>query len=550
MKGTALIVDDNVENLYMLRLLLQGHGYRVMEAHNGEEALAIARECPPDVVISDILMPVMDGFTLCREWKKDESLRFRPFVFYTATYTDPKDEEFALSLGAERFIVKPADPEDFMHIIEGVLQDFEAGKVVPPETLPRDEASILERYNQRLIQKLEKKMLDLERETALRRRSEKRLRLLVNLFLGLGTDCLKNMERIVRLGREVLEIPLIAYLRKGKESVSLIVTGEEECRKIREEEAGFLLRLMEEKDFPLVVEALQARREVKDNGLLSVWGMDSLLGWGVRLHGMSVGLLACLREGSGGWTAEEISIAGMLARALSIEEERLDAEEKTRDFIDVASHEIRHPVTIVRGYAQSLEELWDRLSHEDVRDMLQAIEYGSDRLERLASRLLDVSRIQRGRMETEVEETDLGLALSRWKNYIRRSPVGNRIRVEISKDLGTGRADLFRLEELLDILVENAVKFSPPDTEIEVEIARDGDKLTGAVMDRGYGVPAEIAERIFERFFQGEDVLHHSTEGMGIGLYIAREIVKEHGGRIWYQPREGGGSAFRFFITV
>ena len=113
----VLIVDDNAQSAYMLRTLLRGHGYRVESAENGAEALAAAARERPDLVISDILMPVMDGFALCRAWKGDEALRAIPFVFYTATYTDPKDEQLALGMGAARFIVKPSEPDRFMAAI-------------------------------------------------------------------------------------------------------------------------------------------------------------------------------------------------------------------------------------------------------------------------------------------------------------------------------------------------------------------------------------------------------------------------------------------------
>jgi response regulator RpfG family c-di-GMP phosphodiesterase len=175
----VLIVDDQEQNLYLLKTLFGGHGYQVVEAANGAEALALARTSPPDVIISDILMPVMDGFALCLEWKKDAGLKDIPFVFYTATYTDPKDEEFALSLGAARFIVKPVETDEFISIIGQLLTEVESGTLATPETSLREEATYYRMYNETLIRKLEDKMLELEKanrlleeDIASRRRAE------------------------------------------------------------------------------------------------------------------------------------------------------------------------------------------------------------------------------------------------------------------------------------------------------------------------------------------------------------------------------------------
>ena len=158
----VLIVDDQEQNLYLLKTMLSGNGYQVLEAANGAEALALARTGPPDVVISDILMPVMDGFSLCQEWKKDTGLRDIPFVFYTATYTDPKDEEFALSLGAARFMVKPVETDEFISMLKQLLSEVESGTLEVPETSLREEATYYQMYNETLIRKLEDKMLELE----------------------------------------------------------------------------------------------------------------------------------------------------------------------------------------------------------------------------------------------------------------------------------------------------------------------------------------------------------------------------------------------------
>jgi CheY-like chemotaxis protein len=128
-----LIVDDLEENLYLLEVLLEGNGYKVIPAKNGVEALSKLRKESIDLIISDILMPRMDGFQLCRECKKDESLKKIPFIFYTATYTDKEDEKFALSLGAERFIIKPQEPEIFLKILKEVIEEYKEGMLIAPQ---------------------------------------------------------------------------------------------------------------------------------------------------------------------------------------------------------------------------------------------------------------------------------------------------------------------------------------------------------------------------------------------------------------------------------
>ena len=157
-----LIVDDNQANRYLLETLLPASGYRVRSASDGTEALERLSEQPFDLVVSDILMPRMDGFQLCRAVKGDGRYRQIPFVFYTATYTDPRDEAFALSLGAARFIIKPQEPEIFIGILREVITQRAVGALAGPQEPPADDAVYLKEYNSRLVRKLEDKMLQLE----------------------------------------------------------------------------------------------------------------------------------------------------------------------------------------------------------------------------------------------------------------------------------------------------------------------------------------------------------------------------------------------------
>jgi len=175
-KLKLLIAEDNPQALYMLQFLLQENGFRVESAANGVEALEKARRKPPDMIISDILMPQMDGFALCREWKKDEQLKGIPFVFYTAEYTDPKDEKFALSLGAARFIAKPTESEALIEILQEVIREHEEGILAAPKEPLEEEAVVLQEYSERLAKKLEDKVLHLEQVNRLLQAREEALR--------------------------------------------------------------------------------------------------------------------------------------------------------------------------------------------------------------------------------------------------------------------------------------------------------------------------------------------------------------------------------------
>ena len=152
----VLIVDDNSTNLYMLETLLKEYGFEVTSAENGKDALVKARLNSPDLIVTDILMPVMDGYALCREWKADDTLQHIPFVFYTATYTGSKNEEFALSLGTDRFILKPQEPDILVNLLKEVLEENYAVRQVATKPL-EEEMQFFKQYNEILFSKLEKK---------------------------------------------------------------------------------------------------------------------------------------------------------------------------------------------------------------------------------------------------------------------------------------------------------------------------------------------------------------------------------------------------------
>ncbi|MFO7558211.1 MAG: PAS domain S-box protein [Desulfobacterales bacterium] len=171
----VLIVDDNKENRILMEALLKGDGHNTILSSNGAEAIEKLRSEQVDMIISDIFMPVMDGFQLCRICKGNETLKKILFVFYTATYVDDEDETFAYSVGADRFLRKPLEPDAFLKVIRELVQEAGAGKIEPREPVEREEKETFKLYSERLVKKLEKKMQDLESELAHRKQNEKEI---------------------------------------------------------------------------------------------------------------------------------------------------------------------------------------------------------------------------------------------------------------------------------------------------------------------------------------------------------------------------------------
>src|SRR5450759_279012 len=134
----VLIVEDHEENRDLVKMLLEANGYRVTVAGDGLEALAAARPDRPDAIVSDVLMPRMDGFALCRALMQDAGLRAIPFIFYSATYVHPDDEQFAMALGAVRYLITPVEAEVFLRELRAVLQQC-AGRAAHVPASPLDD---------------------------------------------------------------------------------------------------------------------------------------------------------------------------------------------------------------------------------------------------------------------------------------------------------------------------------------------------------------------------------------------------------------------------
>ena len=227
---------------------------------------------------------------------------------------------------------------------------------------------------------------------------------------------------------------------------------------------------------------------------------------------------------------------------------REQAEEAVRtrtEFLSVAAHELKTPITSLRVFAELLLRQMDTRGAVDpkrLRMALETIEQQSSRLSRLIDQLLDLSRIEGGRLSLSQEMADL-MALVRMVAGATQARTARHTILLEGPETAPAYVDTLRVEQVLTNLLDNAVKYSPEGGEIVVAVgAPDADRVQIAVRDRGIGIPAERQGRVFDRFYQVHE--NNSTSGMGLGLYISRQIVDLHGGQIAVSSPPDGGTCF------
>lgn len=226
------------------------------------------------------------------------------------------------------------------------------------------------------------------------------------------------------------------------------------------------------------------------------------------------------------------------------------AEQLKDEFISIAAHELRTPLAVLTGFVQTLLNQTARGKGPQLSEWqqksLQSIDLATDRLVDLAEDLLDVTRVQAGRLELQREPTDL-VALAR-RVLARRQLTTERHALALVTTLPhlVVHADPRRMEQVLSNLIGNAIKYSPEGGAIEVTIGAEHETREAllSVRDQGIGIPPHEQAQIFERFARADNTQAYGIRGTGLGLYLCRELVEAHGGRIWLESTEGQGSTF------
>lgn len=535
--AAILIVDDNEQNRYFLEALLKGYGYETLSAENGVQALEKAAECLPALVISDLLMPEMDGFELCRRWKAHPHLKDIPFVVYTATYTEPQDEKLALSLGADRFLIKPLEPNELVSYIQEELEKAAA----------RNESEALEKqdeseehhkeYSQIVARKLDKKVRQLEAEIRERQKAE---------------DALRKSEERFRLVAETATDLVYEWI---PESNQLTWFGD------IDKALGFAAG-----EFPHTVTAWTKQIHGEDQKRLfefqdlSAFSAETVVDRyriatadGTWRHWVDK---AAPAETSNGKVVRWIGACVDITEQKNLEAQLYQAQkmEAVGQLTGGLAHDFNNLIQVILGYSDLV--LWDKALSSVQRKNFEQIHKAAQKASGMTRQLLAFSRRQ------VIRPMYVGLndLVADMLKMVQRL-ISEKVTVDWKpyKNLGAIYADPGQIDQVLLNLCVNArdamdnqgqLSISTMNIDLKEDFcsmnpwASPGAYVMLSVKDSGCGMDSQTLDNIFQPFFTTKE----TGKGTGLGLSTVYGIVKQHDGFIHVESSPGCGAVFQVFF--
>ncbi|HEY5661790.1 MAG TPA: GAF domain-containing protein [Gaiellaceae bacterium] len=242
------------------------------------------------------------------------------------------------------------------------------------------------------------------------------------------------------------------------------------------------------------------------------------------------------------------AVAGRIFAFRDISADRM-VEQVKSDFVAAVSHELRTPLTSIYGFAETLLRQDIPFAEEERRTFLAYIASESERLTEIVDQLLNVARLDSGDLQVELGRIDVGSVVSEVVRTVDADN-GHRFEIDLPDEPLAAEADPEKVRQVFNILVENALRYSPEGGKVTVGARRNADRVEVRVVDEGMGIPAAEREWIFRKFYRAESAARDGAAGTGLGLFIAKELVNAMGGRIWVDSTEGEGSSFAFELPL
>ncbi len=519
-----LIVDDDHLNRKLLAATLADAGYQTLEAGDGLEALEILGTTEIAAVISDGLMPYMDGYQLCSAVRHHARCQHVPFIFYSSTYTDPADEELALQAGADCFLRKPMPMRQLITTLRELVS---TPGPWPRGLAPAPEVAVMKEYSQTLIRKLEKRNDQLTAQKTALHASETQLRAIFEA----EPDC------------------VCLFGRDGK------VTSANP--------AGLALfqvdSLAELAVHPLTHFVAEGHRAAFHAGVAAVWRGDkgcldfAILGARGALRWVEM-QIAPLRDQSGG-IAAVLGIARDHTARKELEAQFVQAQkmEVVGQLAGGVAHDFNNLISIIMGYAEIV--LGELNAASPLRAHVETIHHTAQRAGALTRQLLLFSREE----QTQLQILDLSAAVTGIDSMLRRL-IGENIKLvtEPQPDLGGVEADLGQVEQVLMNLTVNARDAMPAGGKITISTSQrtvtasdpvgaqlaPGVYVVLSIADEGCGMTEEVRSKIFAPFFTTKP----AGKGTGLGLATCQRIVAQWSGHIAVESACGVGTRFDVYL--
>jgi PAS domain S-box-containing protein len=255
----------------------------------------------------------------------------------------------------------------------------------------------------------------------------------------------------------------------------------------------------------------------------------------------------CIANGQPQYRADG-SFSGYIGACVDISEQK-NLQQQKDDFIGIASHELKTPVTSIKGYAQVLEKMLQKKGDTKEAMMMSRMDAQIRRLTNLIGDLLDVTKINSGKLQFNDAAFDFNGMVKELVEDLQRTTEQHSL-VEDLHPTGLVFGDKERISQVITNLVTNAIKYSPSADKIIIHTYVKNNEAMLCVEDYGIGIPADKLENVFEQFYRVSGNMQHTFPGLGLGLYISSEIIKREGGRIWVNSAEGKGSTFCFALPL
>jgi len=534
-KESILIIDDDLDFLDIMKRILENKGYEAAAAPSGSEAISLLKGRFYNAVILDISLPDMDGTELL-----PVLLDIHPdmSVIMLTGHSSVQNAIKSLNLGAFAYLEKPVDTENLLSVISRGLE------------------------KQRLIMENRKLMEELEQRNRI-------------------TNTLLGVSQAVSQSLDLQQIIDSALERVGKTTGidAGFVYLHENGRLVLRGHRGLSPRLAKEMDIEVengdgVIGRIleQAKSVILDDisttadtslAFLTDGGYQSFAGVPLTILGESIGIMGVATRAEYHFTSRDIQLFTGIAREISIAVRNAQLYEEASsaralreldmmrtEFLANVSHELRTPLAVIKGSANSLLQPDVIFDDATRREFLQSIDKDADSLTRLVDDLLLMSRLEANALEVRKKPHQLPEVIEMIKDRLDKLTARHHLNVNTPETMPPVCIDDVRIGEVLTNLVENAVKYSKENTDITIDVNPNCKEVVVSVMDEGIGIPPELHQKVFERFFQVDSRKAGRGKGTGLGLAICRGIIEAHSGRIWVESEPSRGSKFSFTLPI